>query len=120
MIMNFQLRFKHILIMILLFLNSGSSALSQSYSLRISEPVDSVIADLKSYIPHRISEADVPGLAITLIRDNKIVWSEGFGVANRITRQPVESGTVFEVASISKVITSYSKKHSQKEKYELI
>lgn len=118
--MNFQIKFKPLFIIILLLLNSGSSALSQSFPFRISEPEDSVIADLKSYIPHRISEADVPGLAITLIRDNKIVWSEGFGVANRITRQPIESGTVFEVASISKVITSYSKKHSQKEKYELI
>ncbi|MBD3340373.1 MAG: serine hydrolase [Candidatus Lokiarchaeota archaeon] len=110
MIINIPRKFKRILIIIcycLLFINFGSFALSQSLSLRISEPVDSVIADLKSYIPYRMSEADVPGLAITIIRDNKIVWSEGFGVANRLIRQPIESGTVFEVASISKVITSY-------------
>ena len=97
---NIPIKYKHILIITCycsLFINFGSSALSQSFSLRISEPVDSVIADLKTYIPNCMFEADVPGLAITLIRDNKIVWTEGFGVANRITRRPIESGTVFEV-----------------------
>ncbi len=107
---NIPRKFKNILFIICycsLFINFWSSALSQESSLRISEPVDSVIADLKTYIHHRMFEADVPGLAITLIRDNKIAWTEGFGVANRITRRPIESGTVFEVASISKVITAY-------------
>jgi len=81
---------------------------AQDVPLRISEPVDSVIADLKSYIPKRMNEADVPGLAIALIRNNQIIWTEGFGVVNRLTGKPASSKTVFEVASISKVITAYT------------
>ncbi|MCK4816594.1 serine hydrolase, partial [bacterium] len=38
---------------------------------------------------------------------NKIVWTDGFGVTNRLTDKPVSSKTVFEVASISKVVTAY-------------
>ena len=84
------------------------SPLAQDVPLRLSEPVDSVVADLKSYIPHRMNEGGVAGLAIALIRNNEIVWTDGFGVANRLTDRPVSSKTVFEVASISKVVTAYT------------
>jgi len=92
---------------LLLFVNFRASASSQESLLRISEPVDSVIVDLKNYIPQRMTAAQVPGLAIALIRDFKVVWTEGFGVTNQITKRPVESRTVFEVASISKPVTAY-------------
>ncbi len=90
-----------------IFVNLDSS-FARDVPLRVSEPVDSVIADLKSYIPDRMHEAEVPGLAIALIRNNRIVWTDGFGVANRWTDRPVSSKTVFEVASISKVVTAYT------------
>jgi CubicO group peptidase (beta-lactamase class C family) len=90
-----------------IFFNLNFS-LAQDLPLRVSESVDSVIADLKSYIPDRMNEADVPGLAIALIRNNKIVWTDGFGVVNRLTDRPVAPNTVFEVASISKVVTAYT------------
>jgi len=76
--------------------------------LRLREPVEAVVADLEAYVPDRMREAGVPGLAIALIRDNQVVWSAGFGVANRITRRPVTPVTVFEAASISKVVTTYT------------
>ncbi len=85
---------------------SFSSA--QDVPLRISESVDSVIADLNRYIPERMNQEEVPGLSIALIRNNQIVWTEGFGVTNRLTGKPVSSKTVFETASISKVITAYT------------
>jgi len=84
------------------------SSFAQDIPLRISEPLDSVIADLKFYIPNWMNEADVAGLAIALIRNNRIVWTDGFGVVNRLTSRHVSSETVFEVASISKVVTAYT------------
>ena len=47
-------------------------------------------------------------MAIALIRDGKVVWAEGFGVANTLTGEPVTADTVFEVASNSKVVTAYT------------
>ncbi|MCP3975888.1 MAG: beta-lactamase family protein, partial [bacterium] len=75
--------------------------------LRLAEPADAVIADLESYIPGYMSEQNIPGASIALIREGQIVWTEGFGVVNAITRQPVTSETLFEVASNSKVVTAY-------------
>jgi CubicO group peptidase (beta-lactamase class C family) len=76
--------------------------------LRVSEPVDAVVADLQTYIPQRMREVGVPGLSIALIRDGQIAWTEGFGVANTITRRPVTADTAFEVASISKAVAAYA------------
>jgi CubicO group peptidase (beta-lactamase class C family) len=80
----------------------------QEPPLRLSEPLDDIITDLESYIPERMREDDIPGLSIALIRNGQIVWTEGFGVTNVITDKPVTPGTVFEVASISKVVTAYT------------
>ncbi len=74
--------------------------------LRYAEPPGSIISDLKSYIPGRMAEGNVPGLSIALIRDFQIVWSEGFGVTDKFTKNPVTPETVFEVASISKPVTA--------------
>jgi CubicO group peptidase (beta-lactamase class C family) len=76
--------------------------------LRVSEPVDAVVADLQAYIPQRMHEVGVPGLSIALIRDGQIAWTAGFGVANTITRRPVTADTAFEVASISKAVAAYT------------
>jgi CubicO group peptidase (beta-lactamase class C family) len=76
--------------------------------LRLSEPVDAITADLEHYIRERMREGGIPGLAISLIHDGQVVWTEGFGVANIITRQPVTPETVFEVASNSKVVAAHA------------
>jgi len=79
----------------------------QEPPLRMSEPVEDLVADLESYIPEYMREKDIPGVAIALIRDGEVVWTEGFGVTNTLTRQPVTAETLFEVASNSKVVTAY-------------
>lgn len=79
----------------------------QELPLRLSEPVEAIVADLKSYIPEYMREKDIPGVTIALIRDGKVVWIGGFGVVNTITAKPVTSETLFEVASNSKVVTAY-------------
>jgi CubicO group peptidase (beta-lactamase class C family) len=79
----------------------------QGQPLRLSAPVEAIIADLEGYIPEYIREENIPGVAIALIRDGEIQWTAGFGVTNTITAEPVTPETLFEVASNSKVITAY-------------
>jgi CubicO group peptidase (beta-lactamase class C family) len=75
--------------------------------LRVAESVSDVVADLEGYVGDRMRRDDVPGLAVALVRDGRMVWSRGFGVANVWTREPVTPDSVFEIASNSKVITAY-------------
>jgi CubicO group peptidase (beta-lactamase class C family) len=79
----------------------------QEPPLRLSEPLEVIVADLESFIPEYMRQEDIPGVAIALIRDGEVVWTEGFGVTNALTRQPVTAETLFEVASNSKVVTAY-------------
>lgn len=73
-----------------------------------SDPdIDSVIADLRTFIPEYIKSHNVPGVGISLVKEGKIVFNEGFGVANYFTKVPITENTLFEVASISKAITAY-------------
>jgi len=46
----------------------------------------------------------VPGLSIAVIRDGRIHWAKGYGVADAETGQSVDTGTVFQAASISKPV----------------
>jgi CubicO group peptidase (beta-lactamase class C family) len=84
-----------------------AAAFRQERRLRLSEPVEAIIADLESYVPEYMSQQDIPGVAIALVHDGEIVWVEGFGSANSITRKPVTPRTLFEVASNSKAMTGY-------------
>ncbi|HLA11740.1 MAG TPA: serine hydrolase domain-containing protein [Pyrinomonadaceae bacterium] len=52
------------------------------------------------------SEQKIPGLAIAVSVDNKIVWSEGFGFADLENRIPVTTKTRFRIGSISKLLTA--------------
>lgn len=75
--------------------------------LRLSEPVEAIIADLERYIPRYMRGQNLPGVGIAHIRYREVVWTEGYGVANILTRQSVTPDNVFEVASNGNVVTAY-------------
>jgi CubicO group peptidase (beta-lactamase class C family) len=54
-----------------------------------------------------MEQQGVPGVAIALVRDGRVVWAEGFGVTNVLTGKPVTPDSTFKVASNSKVVTAY-------------
>jgi CubicO group peptidase (beta-lactamase class C family) len=54
-----------------------------------------------------MDESRVPGLSIAIIRDAGILWSQGFGIRSTATKEPVNTETVFEAASLSKPAFAY-------------
>ena len=47
----------------------------------------------------------IPGAALALVHEGAVVAERGFGVLRRGETAPVESATVFQVASVSKPVT---------------
>jgi CubicO group peptidase (beta-lactamase class C family) len=47
----------------------------------------------------------VPGVSVAVIKDFKIHWAKGYGVADVETKRPVDIATGFQAASISKPVT---------------
>ncbi|UCE41413.1 MAG: serine hydrolase [Candidatus Aminicenantes bacterium] len=55
-----------------------------------------------------ISEWQIPGMAIGVVRDGEIIYMEGFGFRDLENKLPVTTKTVFGIGSISKSFTSMS------------
>ena len=61
---------------------------------------------LPSYIEQGLKDWNVPGLAIAVVKDDKVVYARGFGVRRLGSPDPVDEHTIFDIASTSKQITS--------------
>jgi CubicO group peptidase (beta-lactamase class C family) len=55
-----------------------------------------------------MEEHKIPGLSMAIVRDAKLVWLRGFGVQDRASNVPVDNGTMFEAASMSKPVFAYA------------
>ncbi len=76
-------------------------------ALRHHEPLSTVIADLDAFIPEGMARSGVPGLSIALVWDGQVAWEGGYGVMDTLTRAPVTPETIFEAASLGKVVAAY-------------
>jgi len=65
-------------------------------------------ADVDRLIPRLMSEGEVPGLSVVLIRDGRIAWHRAYGMANAETRAPLTERAVFESASLTKPVFAYA------------
>lgn len=57
-------------------------------------------------LPELMREYSVPGISLALIRHSKIYWVKSFGVKDG--HVPVTQDTIFEAASLSKVVFAYA------------
>jgi CubicO group peptidase (beta-lactamase class C family) len=57
-------------------------------------------------IPELMEKFRVAGMSIAVIKDSQIHWAKGYGVADVDSGRPVEPGTMFQAASISKPVTA--------------
>lgn len=48
-----------------------------------------------------------PGGAVLLVKDNKIIYQKGFGIADIITGESITTKTLFNIGSISKTFVAY-------------
>lgn len=75
------------------------------YSLTTAQPV--FIKDsLNEYIQQGMKDWNIPGLAIAIVKDGKIIFMKGYGVRDIISQEPVNENTLFMIASNSKLFTA--------------
>lgn len=61
---------------------------------------------LREYIQNGMEKAGVTGAAVGIIKNNEVIFSEGFGLRHRDKPDKVTAETVFGVASVSKAFTA--------------
>lgn len=60
----------------------------------------------KMNIYDRMDHYHVPGVSIAVVKDGKILWAKGYGIANTETGDSVTTETIFQAGSISKPIAA--------------
>lgn len=70
-------------------------------SREVSAPGDTALDRL---IEERMREAGMVGLAAAILVDGKVVWTKGYGFADRAAGRPFTPDTVMNVGSISKTL----------------
>jgi CubicO group peptidase (beta-lactamase class C family) len=70
-------------------------------------PYDVVVsADVDSYIAQQMREQKIPGLALAVLLDGRVIKAQGYGYADLEFRAPVTPETMFESGSIGKQFTA--------------
>ena len=62
---------------------------------KLQEKIDQVIRQYQKV-------QQVPGIAVGILKGNKIIYAKGFGVRNLETKEPVTTRSLFHMASVSK------------------
>ena len=88
-------KLKYVFVPFIAFFGCISSAFGQV----LTQPqIDSLVqATLKTF--------DVPGIAVAVVKDGKVVFAKGYGVASLNTGKKVDENTRFGIASNSKAFT---------------
>ncbi|MEL7147059.1 MAG: serine hydrolase domain-containing protein [Bacteroidota bacterium] len=87
-------------------LNRGCLAIAVLFILTIQyacgQPNAAVDALFEDY-----ARADTPGIAVSVLKDDQVVYQKGFGLGNLEYSIPITEKTKFHVASLSKQFTAF-------------
>jgi CubicO group peptidase (beta-lactamase class C family) len=84
----------------------ASPRTAQGQSRRVRVDVESLIAAERQRIADAMAREVIPGVAVCLIHDGQLAWTEGFGVTDRSSNRRIASDTIFSIQSTSKNFTA--------------
>lgn len=84
--------------LLIFFLFSGHLLTAQQVPSFVSDSLD-------RYITNAMKQWELPGVAIGIIKDGKIVFAKGYGLRENGKKEPVDTATLFMIASCSKAFT---------------
>ena len=63
-------------------------------------------AQIDDLVGRTLKTFNVPGIAVAVVKDGKIIHAKGYGVRSIVTQTPVDENTLFGIASNSKAFTT--------------
>ena len=88
----------------LLLLVHGSTSLAQDDKAALD--MQQRLEKLEELMELQRTKNDIPGLALAVVKDDKVIFSKGFGFANIENETPVDDTTGFAIGSSTKSFTS--------------
>jgi CubicO group peptidase (beta-lactamase class C family) len=68
--------------------------------------IERAVASLTAFAEETQKRSGIPGMAIAVVHDGTVIYAKGFGMRNIADRAPVDPGTVFLLASVSKSLAA--------------
>jgi CubicO group peptidase (beta-lactamase class C family) len=68
--------------------------------------VDNAVAKLDGIVDALMEKSGIPGMAVAVVHGGKTVYAKGFGVKDVRTGDKIDADTVFQLASLSKPLSS--------------
>ena len=90
---------KHLLVALLLFSSISSIAQSDSIPVFVRDSLD-------VYTNRALSDWQIPGIAVCIIKNGKVVTMKGYGVTELGTNNKVDENTLFMIGSNTKAFTA--------------
>ncbi len=98
------------LFIILAFLAAGGIFPPQTWADQSKKPTPAqlkkILADFEKYAQQAQKDWQVPGMAIAIVQDDKIIFAKGFGVKKVGGNDKVDTHTIFQIGSTSKAFTA--------------
>lgn len=76
-----------------------------AYSQEKPKNLDSLKTELSKYIEKTMKDSKVEGLSLALVDNQEIVWTAGFGFADKANGIKATPETIYRIGSISKLFT---------------
>ncbi|HEU0155634.1 MAG TPA: serine hydrolase domain-containing protein, partial [Stellaceae bacterium] len=64
--------------------------------------IETIEPALEAYVKKGMAAFDVPGAAVGIVADDRLVYAKGFGVRRKGGGEPVDAKTVFQIGSTTK------------------
>ncbi len=68
--------------------------------------INTLLPKFETLIKKSMRDKKIPGMAVAIVKDGKVIYMKGFGVRKLGSAEPINTRTVFQIGSTSKAITS--------------
>ncbi len=98
-----------VLFSLVLFGEFGGDSVGAAERPLTEDPrVTSALELLGIWLDAQVAYGQIPGASAAVVHDQELLWSRGFGYADRESRIPATPQTIYSICSISKLFTSVS------------
>ncbi|MEJ7626197.1 MAG: serine hydrolase domain-containing protein [Ferruginibacter sp.] len=77
---------------------------------------NNAITSIDSFIENKMKGTGLVGVGASIIINNKVVWTKGFGYADKENKVPFTTNTIMNIGSISKTFTGFCLMKAMEEK----
>ncbi len=86
--------------------SQGSGSANATEAVTTDRAIAASFGELDRIVESAMEATGAPGVAVAVVHGDEVLYTQGYGVRSTATGQPVGEDTVFQIASMSKPISS--------------